>query len=573
MYRAVAWAALDRAIDPGDRDGGGRAGPSARHRRGRAGEVDGTDVTEAIRGPEVSGAVSVVAANPEVRAVLVERQRQWVAEHGGGVVEGRDIGSVVFPDADVKIYLTAVGRRAGPAPARGGRRRPGPPGPARQHPDGRRPSGWPTGPGSSTPPTGRWRTSWRRWWRGCEPRRTERRRPTSRGRAPRCRVDTSFTPIYRFLRVLVHGLNRLLFRTTVDGADQVPDDGPGDHRPGAPFVHRLLRGLRGDQPRSSTTWPRTACGSNRLLARILPGRRGLSGPPGVGRPGGAPPGPAGARGRRGADPVPRGGAADRARWSRTSTRAWPSWPPGPGPRWSRWASAGRRRSCPRGSRLPRPRHIHLVVGEPIAAARPHRRGPDLAEPHPPAHRGARPHSIQDLYDRSVDGHRPVLSADGPRSRPAGLSACRLPTVTRNQVVTMTRAYWSPKNRLPPFLEVPEARGCHTVGRSVIRQPRLAAVMTTSAVWYWSWTRWGTMSFEHLDPEGPVAVGGVGQPLGDDGVEDRRRRACTPARRNRSVVWSTPSRREAMTKSALVVEQRLHHGRHLGRDRSGRRRPG
>ena len=70
-------------------------------------EVDGTDVTEAIRGPEVSGVVSVVAANAGVRAVLVQRQRQWVAERGGGVVEGRDIGSVVFPDAEVKIYLTA----------------------------------------------------------------------------------------------------------------------------------------------------------------------------------------------------------------------------------------------------------------------------------------------------------------------------------------------------------------------------------------------------------------------------------------------------------------------------------
>jgi cytidylate kinase len=48
-----------------------------------------------------------VAANPGVRAVLVERQRRWVAERGGGVVEGRDIGSVVLPRADIQIYLTA----------------------------------------------------------------------------------------------------------------------------------------------------------------------------------------------------------------------------------------------------------------------------------------------------------------------------------------------------------------------------------------------------------------------------------------------------------------------------------
>ena len=58
----------------------------------------------------VSVAVSQVAANPVVREVLVGRQRAWVAERGGGVVEGRDIGSVVFPDAELKLYLTASPR-------------------------------------------------------------------------------------------------------------------------------------------------------------------------------------------------------------------------------------------------------------------------------------------------------------------------------------------------------------------------------------------------------------------------------------------------------------------------------
>ncbi|HEX9504722.1 MAG TPA: (d)CMP kinase, partial [Acidimicrobiia bacterium] len=65
------------------------------------------DVSVAIRGPEVTSAVSVVSAHPAVRAVLVDRQRAWVAEHGGGVVEGRDIGTVVFPDAPLKVFLTA----------------------------------------------------------------------------------------------------------------------------------------------------------------------------------------------------------------------------------------------------------------------------------------------------------------------------------------------------------------------------------------------------------------------------------------------------------------------------------
>ena len=69
--------------------------------------LDGRDVHAEIRGPEVTGAVSIVAAHPPVRKILVARQRAWVAHHGGGVVEGRDIGTVVFPDATVKVYLVA----------------------------------------------------------------------------------------------------------------------------------------------------------------------------------------------------------------------------------------------------------------------------------------------------------------------------------------------------------------------------------------------------------------------------------------------------------------------------------
>ena len=80
--------------------------------------VDGVDATAAIRDEEVTGAVSAVAAHPGVREEMVRRQREWAAGRSGGVVEGRDIGSVVFPDADVKVYLTAsdterAQRRAG----------------------------------------------------------------------------------------------------------------------------------------------------------------------------------------------------------------------------------------------------------------------------------------------------------------------------------------------------------------------------------------------------------------------------------------------------------------------------
>lgn len=108
MYRAVTWLALARGVDLTD---GPALGLLARRGCLEVGErvvADGTDVTAAIRSPEVSASVSLVAAHPEVRAVLVERQRRWVSERSGAVVEGRDIGSVVLPDADVKVYLDAA---------------------------------------------------------------------------------------------------------------------------------------------------------------------------------------------------------------------------------------------------------------------------------------------------------------------------------------------------------------------------------------------------------------------------------------------------------------------------------
>lgn len=109
MYRGVAFAALEAGIDLRD-------GPALDALAGRVdmtfdGErllVDGTDATEAIRGQAVSTAVSPVATNAGVREVLVRRQREWAADHDGGVIEGRDIGTAVFPDARVKIFLTAT---------------------------------------------------------------------------------------------------------------------------------------------------------------------------------------------------------------------------------------------------------------------------------------------------------------------------------------------------------------------------------------------------------------------------------------------------------------------------------
>ena len=107
MYRAVAFAALRRGIDPEDADTVARLAEQVDLEVGDSVSVDGVDASIEIRGPEVTRAVTVVAANPDVRKELQRRQREWAEAHGGGVIEGRDIGSVVFPDADVKVYLTA----------------------------------------------------------------------------------------------------------------------------------------------------------------------------------------------------------------------------------------------------------------------------------------------------------------------------------------------------------------------------------------------------------------------------------------------------------------------------------
>ena len=106
MYRAVAWRARQRGIDLADEAAVARVSEQATFDLDDRVVVDGHDVTSAIRTPDMDAAAAVVARHPQVRAVLVERQRAY--GHAGGVVmEGRDIGTVVFPDADVKIYLDA----------------------------------------------------------------------------------------------------------------------------------------------------------------------------------------------------------------------------------------------------------------------------------------------------------------------------------------------------------------------------------------------------------------------------------------------------------------------------------
>jgi cytidylate kinase len=107
MYRSVAFACIQRGIDPDDAEVVARLARDVEIDVGDKVLVDGIDATIEIRGPEVTRAVSAVAANADVRRELVMRQREWGDAHGGGVVEGRDIGTVVFPDAALKVYLTA----------------------------------------------------------------------------------------------------------------------------------------------------------------------------------------------------------------------------------------------------------------------------------------------------------------------------------------------------------------------------------------------------------------------------------------------------------------------------------
>lgn len=114
MYRAIAWRALESGVDLHDESGvaavSGSFSITFAHEPGEAlpsrvfvGEVD---VTEAIRAPRIDDAVSTVAKYPQVRAAMVDVQRE-IGRSSDIVVEGRDIGTVVFPDAQVKVFLTA----------------------------------------------------------------------------------------------------------------------------------------------------------------------------------------------------------------------------------------------------------------------------------------------------------------------------------------------------------------------------------------------------------------------------------------------------------------------------------
>lgn len=108
MYRAVGWQALRNGVPLEDEGAVARMAAGLRIEvLANAVSIDGLDVTREIRTPAIDRAAATVARWPQVRAVLVERQRR-MGQGGAIVMEGRDIGTVVFPDADVKVYLDAA---------------------------------------------------------------------------------------------------------------------------------------------------------------------------------------------------------------------------------------------------------------------------------------------------------------------------------------------------------------------------------------------------------------------------------------------------------------------------------
>ena len=108
MYRCVALEVQNTATDPNNADAVGKIARDVNVVIERdAAKLNGVDVSTEIRTSEINAIVSIIAAHTPVRDAMREQQRQWIQAQKGGVVEGRDIGSVVFPDAILKVFLTA----------------------------------------------------------------------------------------------------------------------------------------------------------------------------------------------------------------------------------------------------------------------------------------------------------------------------------------------------------------------------------------------------------------------------------------------------------------------------------
>ena len=108
MYRCVALEVRNSATDPHNAEAVGKIAREVQVIIERdAAKLNGVDVTSEIRSTEINAIVSIIAAHTPVRDAMREQQRRWIQAQQGGVVEGRDIGTVVFPDAILKVFLTA----------------------------------------------------------------------------------------------------------------------------------------------------------------------------------------------------------------------------------------------------------------------------------------------------------------------------------------------------------------------------------------------------------------------------------------------------------------------------------
>jgi cytidylate kinase len=108
MYRCVALEVQNSATDPHNAEAVGKIAREVQVIIERdAAKLNGVDVTSDIRSTEINAIVSIIAAHTPVRDAMREQQRRWIQAQQGGVVEGRDIGTVVFPDAILKVFLTA----------------------------------------------------------------------------------------------------------------------------------------------------------------------------------------------------------------------------------------------------------------------------------------------------------------------------------------------------------------------------------------------------------------------------------------------------------------------------------
>jgi CMP/dCMP kinase len=241
-YRAVTLACLEAGIDLHDAEAVTSVAESAQLSIDASVVIDGRDVTGELRSEAVNHGVSLVAANPGVRSAMVAWQRRWAEEHGGGVIEGRDIGSVVFPHATVKLFLTA-------SPEERARRRTEESSASVERRDRldstRAHSPLAPAPGSveidtTTRSVDEVVTTVLGILEGAndEVGATDRPPASSRSATPGRGVNFELDPrsslFYRFARSLLHALGRLCFRPSVAGPGRIPETGPAIIAP----VHR-----------------------------------------------------------------------------------------------------------------------------------------------------------------------------------------------------------------------------------------------------------------------------------------------------------------------------------------------